>query len=113
GDGLPTGAVAFQVTDERSVDDVLLEAVEEDRPDEPAVLADLVDHRVGGAGQHDVLVDAGDLVRRPDPTEEVLVDVGLPCTEARAGTGAGRAALVAVGAVARAAVLLELERLVD
>ena len=77
-DGLPARAVALEVAHQRGIDDVLLQAVQEDRPDEATVLADLVDHRVGGAGEDDVLVDARDLVGRPGPAEEVLVDVGLP-----------------------------------
>ena len=57
-DRLPGRAVALEVRDERGVDDVLLEAVQEDRRHEPAVLADLVEHRVRRLGEDDVLVDA-------------------------------------------------------
>ncbi len=62
GDRLPGRAVALEVRDEGGVDDVLLEAVQEDRRDEPAVLADLVEHRVRRLGEDDVLVDARELL---------------------------------------------------
>ena len=44
-------AVAFEVRHERGVDDVVLERVHEHRRHEPAVLADLVQLGVGGAGE--------------------------------------------------------------
>src|SRR5690606_20949310 len=62
--------------------------------------------------QEDVLVDAGRLVGLPGTGEQVLVGLRLPGAEARAGPGAGRAPLLAVEAVARAQLLLEVERLV-
>ena len=70
GDRLPRGAVAFEVRDERGVDDVVLERVHEHRGHEPAVLADLVQLGVGGARQADVLEDAAQLfgLTRPGRT---------------------------------------------
>ena len=57
-DRLPRGAVALEVAHEGGVDHVVLERVQQDRRHEAAVLAHLGEHRVGGAGEHDVLVDA-------------------------------------------------------
>ena len=113
GDRLPRRAVALEVAHERGVDHVVLERVQEQRGDEPAVLADLGQHRVGGAGEHDVLEDARRLVGGPGATEHELVDLGLPGAEPWARARAGRAALLAVAAVVGGEAVLELERLVD
>ena len=113
GHRLPGGAVAFEVADERGVDDVVLERVQEDRGDEPAVLADLGQHRVARPGEEDVLEDAGRLRRLACPAEEELVDLGLPGAEPRARAGARRAAALAVAAVVGRVAVLELERPVD
>ena len=113
GDRLPRRAVAFEVRHERGVDDVVLERVHEHRRHEAAVLADLVQLGVGGAGEADVLEDAATLLGLARPAEQELVDLGLPRPEARARAGARRAGLVAVAAVAGAAEVLDLERLVD
>ena len=67
-----TPGIAFHVVpspsrydDERGVDVVVLERADEDRRHEPAVLADLVEHRRRLArARHDVLVDAA-TARRP------------------------------------------------
>ena len=83
------------------------------RRDEAAVLADRQQLRVGGPGEDDVLGDAVDLGLVPLATEEERVDLGLPGAESRAGPGAERAALLAVGAVVRPAHLGDVERAVD
>ena len=58
GHGLPRGAVALEVGHERGVDHVVLERVHEHRRHEAAVLADLVQLRIDGAGEADVLEHA-------------------------------------------------------
>ena len=113
GDRLPRGAVALEVRHERGVDDVVLERVHEHGRHQPAVLADLVQLGVGGAGEAHVLEHAAQLADLAGPAEEELVDLGLPRPEAGAGPGARGAGLLAVAAVARAAEVLDLERLVD
>ena len=113
GDGLPRRAVALEVGDERGVDHVALEAVEEDGGHEPAVLADLGEDGVGGPGQDDVGADPGDLVGLTGPPEQEVVDLGLPRPEAGTRARAARAALLAVRAVLRPEPLFGLERLVD
>ena len=110
--GLPRAAVALEVRDEGGVDVVVLQCPDEQRRHEPAVLAHAVHHVVAGAGEHDVLVDARDLVGLAGAGEEVLVGLGLPRPEAGAGPGAARAALLAVDAVVGAQLVLEVEGLV-
>src|SRR4029079_5255667 len=100
GDRLTRGDVALEVLHVRGVSDVVLERVHEHGGNEPAVLTDLVQFRVGGAGQADVLEDAAQLFGLTGPAEHEVVDVGFPRAKARARAGAGRAGLVAVAAVA-------------
>ena len=64
-------------------------------------------------GEDHVLRDALDLDGGAGAAEQELVDLRLPGPEAGAGPGAGRAAPLAVDAVVRAQLLLEVERLVD
>ncbi len=113
GHRLPRRAVTLEVRHERGVDDVLVEAVQEDRRHQPAVLTDLVEHRVGRAGEDDVLVDARHLLGLTGAPEQELVDLGLPRPEPRARPGAARAALLAVTAVVGRVALLQVEGLVD
>src|SRR5262249_48691163 len=111
--GLPRGSVALEVRHERGVDDVVLEAVQQDRRYQPAVLANVVEHRIACPRQHDVLVDARHLIGLTNPAEQVLVDLRLPHLEAWARPRAARAALLAMTAIVGAETLLELERLVS
>jgi len=77
-----------------------------------AFLAHLELLDVGGPGQHDVRGDPGNLVVGPLAAEQVVVDLGLPVTKARAGAGAQGASLDPVGAVVGPAVGRDVERLV-
>ena len=108
----PAVGAALEVGGEGGVDVAVVHGPDEQRRHEAAVLADLVDHVVAGAGEEDVLVDARRLVGPADAGEEVLVRLGFPGPEPRARSGAGRAALLAVDAVVEAELLLEVERLV-
>src|SRR5207248_379617 len=78
-----------------------------------AVLAFLRDLWVGRLQQDDVLGDAVDLFGLSGPSEEEAVDLGLPRPEARTCPGAVRAPLLAMAAVARPELLLDVEGLVD
>ena len=60
--GLPAVAVALELAGERGVDDAVVEAPDEDRRHEPAVLAAVVHLVVGCPHEQDVAVDAGHLV---------------------------------------------------
>ena len=113
GHGLPGRAVALEVRDEGRVDDVVLECVEQERRHEPTVLADLEEHGIGRAREHDVLRDARHLVGLAHPPEQELVGLGLPGAEPWARTRAGGAPLLPVAAVAGREAVLGLERLVD
>ena len=113
GDGLPGRPVALEPRDERGVDDVVLEGPDEEGGDEAAVLSRAEDVSVGGPRQHGPPRDARDLLLGARPTEQVVLDVGLPGPKARAGPGAQRAALHAVGAVVGSALCVDVEGPVD
>src|SRR5207302_694076 len=68
---------------------------------------------VGGLQEDDVLGDAFDFFWLARSTEEEVVDLRFPRPEAGTGSGAVRAPLLAVAAVARAELLLDVEGLVD
>ena len=115
GDRLPRGAVALEVADTSAASMMSCSsAYRRMRRDEPAVLADLVEHRVGGAGEHDVLVDARRPRRRsrtrPNRNSSISGSHARKRGQARVQRGA---ALLAVAAVAGRVALLDLERLVD
>ena len=107
--GLPR-VVVLDAADQRGVDVVVLAQPDQHRRHEPAVLAHLVHHVVARPGEVQLAPDAGHLVGLADPAEQVHVGRRLPRPEARAGPGAGGAALLAVDAVVEAELLLEVER---
>src|SRR4029079_18722853 len=76
------------------------------------VLADFVEFTVGRARQADVLEHARHFLGLTGPAEQELVDLRLPRAEPRAAARARGALLVAVAAIGRTAVILDLLRLV-
>jgi len=98
------------VRDERSVDDPVVKAPDEDGRHQPTILSQFVNGVVDSAGQQHILVHAGHLVVLAAPSEQVTVGFGLPVSEPGAGPGAGRAALLSVDTVVEPQLLLKVER---
>jgi len=108
--GRPLVALALaDVRREGGVDVAMVECPDEDCRHEPAVLADLVDEVVGRPGQDDVLEHPRRLVGGAVAAEHEVVGLVFPRAEARAGTGATRAALLAMAAVFQPQFLFEVE----
>jgi len=110
--GLPRGAVALEVRHERGIDVALVHGPDEQRRHEAAVLTHPMHHVVARPGQHDVAVDARQLLDRAQPPEQMIVGLGLPRPEAGTRPGAARASLLPVAAVSGTELVLEVERLV-
>ena len=91
----------------------MLEGPDEEGGHQPAVLSGALHRRIGCPRQHRAPRDARHLLVVAGPAEQVVLDLGLPGAEARAGPGAQGATLEAVGAVVRPAVGVDVERLVD
>ena len=90
----------------------MLEGPDEEGGDQSTVLPAALHLGIGGPGQHGPAGDARHLLVGPGPSEQMVLDVGLPGAEAGAGAGAQRAPLLAVGAVVGPAVGQDVEGLV-
>ncbi len=110
--GSPGGAVTFETTDERGVDDVVFEGVDQEGRHEAPVLAFLNQLVVAGASQQHV-ANAVDLVVGSLSSEAVHVNFTLPVAKAWTGSGAHGAALESVGAVVGPTVDIEMPRAID